>query len=355
MASTFAEGQEVEIRGLKGARQYNGVVGKVTGPVRNGRYPIKIEGREKPFNLKAANLVEVVYEVSNEIESMFSAVERKLEIDRILAAFKLDPFAVLGLPYNCTGVQIQKHFRRVSLKCHPDKVAPGLRDTAQEAFAKLQAAKSSLLKAKTRLLINEMVDTAKRRVLAVRKAAAEEAARSAGGGQQAQPAARKLTDAEKLLKLLERDKREEEERKRESDILLAGGPDPIREAEKDPVFHDEVRVMVREMMIEREWRKVQLRKAAEQAEKDAHTEKKEKIAEMKQIKKKQEAWVEGRERRVGNWRDFHLGRGKKKDKKKKKRKRKFGMFKTGKKLEIAAGDKDYQKRLKVEKEKFQAL
>ena len=124
------------------------------------RYPIKIEGREKPFNLKAANLVEVVYEVSNEIESMFSAVERKLEIDRILAAFKLDPFAVLGLPYNCTGVQIQKHFRRVSLKCHPDKVAPGLRDTAQEAFAKLQAAKSSLLKAKTRLLINEMVDTA---------------------------------------------------------------------------------------------------------------------------------------------------------------------------------------------------
>eukprot|EP00466_Bigelowiella_natans_P019992 jgi/Bigna1/86102/estExt_fgenesh1_pg.C_80086 len=210
-AATFAEGTEVEIHNLKNAK-YNGIIGKICGPLVNGRYPVKVDGRENPFNLKPANLQEMVYEVPREMESMFSMLERKIEIDRIIGAFKLDPFAILDLPYSASGTQIQKHFRKVSLRCHPDKVPEEMRDRAQEAFAKLQAAKASLTNAKKRLIVNEMVDKAKRRVLKVREDRRQQEAAAAAQASKAAKAAaptRKQTDAEKLLKLLARDKEEE--------------------------------------------------------------------------------------------------------------------------------------------------
>uniref|UniRef100_A0A7S4DGR9 Uncharacterized protein n=2 Tax=Lotharella globosa TaxID=91324 RepID=A0A7S4DGR9_9EUKA len=141
-------------------------------------------------------------------------------------------------------------------------------------------------------------------------------------------------------------------REREKDIMAAGGPDPLKEAEKDPAFHQEVRNMVKEMMIEREWRKRQLMKAANEAEKKAHEEKKEKVDAIKAEKKKDENWQKGRDKRVGSWRDFMKGKGK--GKKKKKRKQ-LKAFKSGQKLEQRDGDRDYIKRIKTDKVKAQAL
>eukprot|EP00471_Norrisiella_sphaerica_P009289 CAMPEP_0184499070 /NCGR_PEP_ID=MMETSP0113_2-20130426/40585_1 /TAXON_ID=91329 /ORGANISM="Norrisiella sphaerica, Strain BC52" /LENGTH=356 /DNA_ID=CAMNT_0026886841 /DNA_START=41 /DNA_END=1111 /DNA_ORIENTATION=- len=345
----FKEGQEVEIKNLKGASKYNGILGTICGPMINGRYPVKVEGRDKPFNLKPDNLEEVIYEVPNEVESMFSMLERKLEIDRILGCFKLDPFAILNLPYNASGSEIQKHFRKVSLRCHPDKCPEDLRDRAQEAFAKLQAAKASLTDAKKRLVVNEIVDKAKRRVLKKREDRRKQAALAAAGKKKETPApTRKLTDAEKLLKLLNRDKEEEAEKERQRNILAEGGPDPLKEAEKDPAFHEEVRGEVKEMLIEREWRKRQLLKAANDAEKKAAEEKKEKVDARQQEQKKEENWQKGREKRVGSWRDFMTG-------KKGKKKKKLKAFKSGQKLEQRDGDRDYIKRIKVEKVKASAL
>eukprot|EP00466_Bigelowiella_natans_P019991 jgi/Bigna1/86101/estExt_fgenesh1_pg.C_80085 len=120
--------------------------------------------------------------------------------------------------------------------------------------------------------------------------------------------------------------------------MAEGGPDPLKEAEKDPNFHMEVRNEVKEMMIEREWRKRQLLKAATQAEKQAAEEKKEIKVAREVEKKKEENWVEGREKRVGSWRNFVSGKGKKKKRKKLK------AFKSGQKLEQRDGDRDYIKR-----------
>eukprot|EP00468_Gymnochlora_sp_CCMP2014_P012357 CAMPEP_0167754962 /NCGR_PEP_ID=MMETSP0110_2-20121227/8562_1 /TAXON_ID=629695 /ORGANISM="Gymnochlora sp., Strain CCMP2014" /LENGTH=350 /DNA_ID=CAMNT_0007640901 /DNA_START=1724 /DNA_END=2772 /DNA_ORIENTATION=- len=344
--SSYAVGDEVEIKDLKGAAKYNGIIGKICGPMlENGRWPVKIEDRDKPFNLKPANITPVVYEVSHEVNSMFSMVERKLEIDRILNAFKLDPFTILDLPYNCTGSQIQKHYRKVSLRCHPDKVPQELRDRAEDAFSKLQAAKAALTKPKQRLQVNEMVDKAKRRVMKARADLKAKQEREAKLSQASKAPSRKLTDAEKLLKILKRDKEEEEERERQNDILASGGKDPVKEAEKDPKFHEEVRAMVKEMMIEREWQKRQLHKAANQAEQRSHEEKKEKREAQKAVEKKEENWQKGREKRVGSWRDFMKGKGKKG----KKRKKKMKAFKSGQKLEQRDGDRDYIKRIKTEK------
>mmetsp|Transcript_13661 Transcript_13661/g.24672 ORF Transcript_13661/g.24672 Transcript_13661/m.24672 type:complete len:360 (+) Transcript_13661:41-1120(+) len=347
----FSEGQEVEIVNLKSMPKYNGIIGKISGPMTNGRYPIKIEGRDKPFNLKPNNIAEIVYEVSRETESMFSMIERKIEIDRIINEFKLDPFAILGLPYNSTGSEIQKHFRKVSLRCHPDKCPPEMRERAETAFSKLQAAKASLTNAKKRLVVNEMVDRAKRRVLKAREDAKKRQEEAEKQSKQNEKV-RKLTDAEKLLKLLARDKKEEEDRKRQQDILAEGGVDPLKEAEKEPQFHVQVRAMVKEMMIEREWRKIQLQKAANEAEKKAHEEKKEKVDSFKAAKKKEEDWENGRNTRVGSWRDFVKGKGK--GKKKKKRKQ-LKAFKSGQKVEQRDGDRDYIKRIKTEKVKVKAL
>jgi hypothetical protein len=52
----FTEGASVKIKNLKKAPRYNGVIGEIVGQLTAGRYPVKIEGRTKPVQLKPKNL-----------------------------------------------------------------------------------------------------------------------------------------------------------------------------------------------------------------------------------------------------------------------------------------------------------
>lgn len=52
-----------------------------------------------------------------------------------------DPFAALGLPSNATSADIKSAYRKLALKCHPDKVADeALKKIKQEEFHKIQQA-----------------------------------------------------------------------------------------------------------------------------------------------------------------------------------------------------------------------
>ncbi|KAH9935243.1 DnaJ domain-containing protein [Amylocystis lapponica] len=80
-----------------------------------------------------------------DIEKLLSreanAFQREMEVERILKAFKLNPYEILDLTEDATPEEIKKKYRQLSLFIHPDK-APHAR--APEAFDLLKKAESEL-------------------------------------------------------------------------------------------------------------------------------------------------------------------------------------------------------------------
>ncbi|KAH9002929.1 hypothetical protein EDB86DRAFT_96952 [Lactarius hatsudake] len=70
-----------------------------------------------------------------------SAIQRELEVERILGAFKLNPYDILDLEPSATADDVKKKYRQLSLFIHPDK-CPHPR--SPEAFDVLKKAESEL-------------------------------------------------------------------------------------------------------------------------------------------------------------------------------------------------------------------
>ncbi|KAG9102607.1 hypothetical protein FRC06_001650 [Ceratobasidium sp. 370] len=82
-----------------------------------------------------------------------TAFQRDIEVERILKAFKLNPYDLLGLDTGATPADIKKRYRHLSLFIHPDKTTHPL---ATDAFDLLKkASHKSLAEA-------ELSDQAKR-------------------------------------------------------------------------------------------------------------------------------------------------------------------------------------------------
>ena len=63
----------------------------------------------------------VVCNVLQEFFMDMKDVDRDNEVNRILGAFKLNPFEQLGINFDCTMEDIRRQYRKVSLMVHPDK------------------------------------------------------------------------------------------------------------------------------------------------------------------------------------------------------------------------------------------
>lgn len=68
-------------------------------------------------------------------------VDRDNEVNRILGAFKLNPFEQMGLCFDATHEEAKRQYRKVSLLIHPDKCKHPL---ATSAFEVLGHANSQL-------------------------------------------------------------------------------------------------------------------------------------------------------------------------------------------------------------------
>lgn len=62
-------------------------------------------------------------------------LQKDQEVERILSAFRLNPFDILDLPPDCTDKDIKNSYRKKSLLIHPDKTK---HPRAQEAFSLLK-------------------------------------------------------------------------------------------------------------------------------------------------------------------------------------------------------------------------
>ncbi|KDN50660.1 hypothetical protein RSAG8_01158, partial [Rhizoctonia solani AG-8 WAC10335] len=71
-----------------------------------------------------------------------SAFQRDVEVERILKAFKLNSYDLLGLDPTCTPADIKKRYRHLSLLSPPDKAT---HPRATDAFDLLKKAEAELL------------------------------------------------------------------------------------------------------------------------------------------------------------------------------------------------------------------
>jgi len=151
-----------------------------------------------------------------------------------------------------------------------------MREKAQNAFAMLAQAKEALGDEAKREDIEGLIDKARQRVLTDR--AAE------GGGKRQKVNGSSGSGGD-------------------GSTTAVTSTDPS----VDPQFDQWVRAEVKELLIDREWRKRQLLKAAAEAEKAAKEEKEKRAAEKAARDAEKAEWEAGREKRINSWRDFQKG------------------------------------------------
>ncbi|CEI91023.1 hypothetical protein RMCBS344292_05327 [Rhizopus microsporus] len=67
-----------------------------------------------------------------DLDKYFSQTEKKVEVERVLSCFKLDPFQILELPYAKPDPKaIKMAYRKKSLMIHPDKAESELTDESR--------------------------------------------------------------------------------------------------------------------------------------------------------------------------------------------------------------------------------
>lgn len=88
------------------------------------------------------------------------------EIDRILNAFKLNPYSILELETGCGENDIKKQYRKKSLLIHPDKTS---NEKAPDAFDILKKAQALLMDEKERAKLDEVISDARRILIREKK------------------------------------------------------------------------------------------------------------------------------------------------------------------------------------------
>ncbi|KAF7799767.1 hypothetical protein EIP86_011009 [Pleurotus ostreatoroseus] len=190
-----------------------------------------------------------------------TAFQRELEVERILKAFKLNPYEILDIDENATSEEIKKKYRQLSLFIHPDKTSHA---RAPDAFDLLKKAESELSDKTQREELDAIVKQARVVVL------------------KSLDLPTTIEDSDRRLKNL------------------------------SPSFKQQLRAKSKEMLIDEEVRR---RKAIKMNLANEGLEARKKEEEVTAKKRKAEedaAWEANREQRVGSWRTFASSSKKKK-------------------------------------------
>ncbi|KAI8450224.1 hypothetical protein BY996DRAFT_7400354 [Phakopsora pachyrhizi] len=101
-------------------------------------------------------------EIENILKGEESLLTREQEVERVVGAFKFNPYEVLDLdmtdPSSVTDTEIRKSYRKRSLLIHPDKLS---HPRGIEAFDLLKKAESSLLDPTKRKELDQTIKDAR--------------------------------------------------------------------------------------------------------------------------------------------------------------------------------------------------
>ncbi|EOY33280.1 Chaperone DnaJ-domain superfamily protein [Theobroma cacao] len=193
-----------------------------------------------------------------------SEVERDNEVIRILSCFKLNPFEFLNLAFDSSPEDVKKQYRKLSLMVHPDKCK---HPQAKEAFGALAKAQQHLLDQQERDYILSQVTAAKEELRAKRKKQL------------------KKDTASKLKLLVDEGKSEQQ-------------------YEQSEEFQQELKLKVRELLTEQEWRRRKMAMRISEEEGRLKKDEEEQKEMWKRKREHEEQWEGTREQRVSSWRDF---------------------------------------------------
>ncbi|THV07318.1 DnaJ-domain-containing protein, partial [Dendrothele bispora CBS 962.96] len=206
-------------------------------------------------------------EADKELEKLLSreasAFQRDIEVDRILKAFKLNPYDILDLDESATQDDVKRKYRHLSLFIHPDKAK---HERAPEAFDVLKKAESELSDPKKREELDAIINQARLVLL-------------------------------KSLAL----------------PMSTKDDDPALESLQPP-FKVRLRAQAKDMLIDEEVRRRKAIKMNLANEGLEARKKDEEVAAKKRKAEEDKEWEETREQRVDSWRNFATGSKKKKKK-----------------------------------------
>uniref|UniRef100_A0A9I9D8U3 J domain-containing protein n=1 Tax=Cucumis melo TaxID=3656 RepID=A0A9I9D8U3_CUCME len=194
-----------------------------------------------------------------------SEVERDNEVIRILSCFKLNPFEYLKLPFDASPEEVKRQYRKLSLLVHPDKCK---HPQSKEAFAALAKAQQLLLDEQERDYILSQVNAAK-------------------GKGQSFLIALHVVDT----RTTDQDQKGKYEQQYES----------------TEEFKQELKLKVREILTEQEWRRRKMQMRISEEEGRLKKDEEETKEMWKKKREHEEQWEGTREQRVSSWRDFMKG------------------------------------------------
>ncbi|KAA1467644.1 DnaJ-domain-containing protein [Dentipellis sp. KUC8613] len=193
-----------------------------------------------------------------------SAFQRELEVERILKAFKLNPYDILDLDETVTPEGVKKKYRQLSLFIHPDKTP---HPRAPEAFDLLKKAEAELTESTKREELDATITQARG----------------------------------VLLKGL--------------GLPLSTTDDNAKLKGLTPPFKEQLRAKSKELLIDEEVRRRKAIKMNLANEGFEARKKEEEVAAKKRKAEDDAKWEETREQRVGSWRNFTKDSKKKKKQK----------------------------------------
>ena len=196
------------------------------------------------------------------------AADRDAEVNRILGAFKLNPYEQLGVRFDADAGEIGRAYRKSSLLVHPDKCS---HPRASDAFDLLGAASASLKEGAEGLdELRFVLDSAREQLRLERKKEA------------------KKDGAARLAAL-----------------VVEGGAAGVQLAwEASERFHERWRALSREALARNEFKRRKLTLRLKETEERLAGEAKAERKKAKTERKSEKAWEKSREGRVGAWRDF---------------------------------------------------
>ncbi|GIL85979.1 hypothetical protein Vretifemale_14255 [Volvox reticuliferus] len=212
------------------------------------------------------------------LKSFFSdlkEVDRDNEVNRILWAFKLNPFEKLNLRFDATAEDVKRQYRKLSLMVHPDKCK---HPQAATAFDILGEAQKELLDDEKRESLVKVLEFAKEELRKDR---------------------RKETKHDNLVRV--------------ASLLHEDGRDGIEaEWEKTDEFHERWKMKARDVLARSEWRKRKLGNRLKEETLRLEEKEKEVKERVKAKKEHEKQWENTRDQRVSTWHDYLKGGGNKK-------------------------------------------
>ncbi|OMO77006.1 hypothetical protein COLO4_25411 [Corchorus olitorius] len=237
-----------------------------------------------------------------------SEVERDNEVIRILSCFKLNPFEFMNLSFDSSLEDVKKQYRKLSLMVHPDKCK---HPQAKEAFGGHKGEeKGASLDAKYKNKITPHKGSKKFKIMlsigyipvSLAIFALAKAQQQLFDQQERDYILSQVTAAKEELRAKRKKQLKKDPASKLKSLVDEGKSE--QQYEQSEEFQKELKLKVRELLTEQEWRRRKMAMRISEEEGRLKKDEEDQKEMWKRKREHEEQWEGTREQRVSSWRDF---------------------------------------------------